>query len=239
GLVIGNQGQHFCVGANIFAVAVGAQQGEFEQIDAAISKMQGVMQSMRYSPKPVVAAPFGMVLGGGCEVVMAASRIVASAETYIGLGEFGGGLLPAGGGCEEIVRRVVSPPMQTKDVSVLPFLQQAFEQIGMAKVATSAAEARQMKILGDNDRVIANQDYLLAEAKKTVLGMVRDGYRPPAPRKVYAAGRDAYAALQVVLYQMNEAGWASDHDRLIGKKIGYVLCGGDLSAPTWVDEQYI
>jgi 3-hydroxyacyl-CoA dehydrogenase len=96
-----------------------------------------------------------------------------------------------------------------------------------------------MKFLGENDRIIVNQDHLLAEAKKTVLDMVRDGYRPPAPAKVYAAGRDAYAALQLALYQMNEAGWASDYDRLVGKKIGYVMCGGDLSAPTWVDEQYI
>jgi 3-hydroxyacyl-CoA dehydrogenase len=239
GMVIGNQGVHFCAGANLFAIAVGSQQGEFEQIDAVVSKMQDILMSMRYSPKPVVAAPFGMVLAGGCEVIMAASRIVAAAESYIGLIEFGVGLLPAGGGTKELVRRVISPPMKIKDAQVLPFLQQAFEQIGLAKVATSAAEARAMKFLGESDRIIVNQDHLLAEAKKTVLDMVRDGYRPPAPAKVYAAGRDAYAALQLALYQMNEAGWASDYDRLVGKKIGYVMCGGDLSAPTWVDEQYI
>jgi 3-hydroxyacyl-CoA dehydrogenase len=239
GLVIGNQGEHFCAGANIFVIAVGAQQGEFEQIDAAVRKMHKIMQGMRYSLKPVVAAPFGMTLAGGCEVVMAASRVVAAAETYIGLIEVGVGLVPAGGGCKEIVRRVISPPMQTKDAQVLSFLQQAFEQIGLAKVASSAAEARQMKIFGERDRIVVNQDHLLSEAKEMVLDMVRDGYRPPAPQKLYAAGRDAYAALQIALYQMREAGWASEHDVLIGKKLGYILCGGELSAPTWVDEQYI
>ncbi len=239
GLVIGNQGNHFCAGANIFMVAMASQQGQFDQIDDLVIKMHRIMQGMRYSPKPVVAAPFGMVLGGGCEVVMAASRAVASAETYIGLVEFGVGLVPAGGGCKEMLRRVVSPPMKTDDAQVLPFLQQAFEQIGLAKVATSAAEARQMKILDDRDRVVVNQDYLLHEAKQEVLSMVHKGYRPPAPAKVYAAGRDAYAALKLALYQMNEGGYATDHDVTIGTKLGYILTGGELSAPTWVDEDYI
>ena len=170
---------------------------------------------------------------------MAASRVVAAAETYIGLVEVGVGIVPAGGGCKEMVRRIISPPMKTKDAQVLPFLQQTFEQVGLAKVATSAAEARQMKILTDRDRIVVNQDYLLAEAKQTVLDMVLEGYRAPAPEKIYAAGRDAYAALQLALYQMHEAGYASDHDVLIGKQLGYALCGGELSAPTWVDEQYI
>ena len=239
GLVIGNQGDHFCVGANVFVVAVAAQQDMFDQIDTAVRKMHRVVQGMRYSPKPIVAAPFGMVLGGGCEVVMASSRVVAAAETYIGQVEGGVGLVPAGGGCKEFVRRVITPPMKTPNVSVLPFLQQAFEQIGLAKVATSAAQARQMKILTDCDRIVVNQDYLLSEAKQTVLDMVRNGYRAPAPQKIYAAGRDAYAALQLALYGMHEAGWASEHDVLINKKLGYILCGGELSAPTWVDEGYI
>ncbi len=239
GLVIGNQGEHFCAGANIFMVAVAAQQGQFDDIDALVRKMHRLMQGLRYAPKPVVAAPFGMVLGGGCEVVLAASRVVAAAETYIGLVEVGVGLVPAGGGCKEMLRRIVSPPMRTKNVQVLPFLQQAFEQIGLAKVATSAAEARQMKILGPCDRVVVNRDYLLAEAKREVLDLARQGYRPPAPAKVYAAGRDAYAALLIALDQMREAGYATEHDVVIGKKLAYILTGGELSAPTWVDEQYI
>jgi 3-hydroxyacyl-CoA dehydrogenase len=239
GMVIGNQGEHFCAGANIFMIAVAAQQQQFDQIDELIRKMQGIMQQMRYSPKPIVAAPFGMVLGGGCEVVLAAPRVVAAAETYIGLVEVGVGLVPAGGGCKEMVRRIISPPMRTPNAQVLAFLQQAFEQIGLAQVATSAAEARQKKILSPCDRVVVNQDYLLSEAKQAVLDMVRDGYRPPVPRDVYAAGRDAYAALQIAVYQMNEGGYASDHDRLIGEKLGNILCGGQLSADQWVDEQWI
>jgi 3-hydroxyacyl-CoA dehydrogenase len=238
GLVIGNQGERFCAGANIFVIAMGAQQGQFDLIDAAVRKMQGIMQAMRYSPKPVVAAPFGVVLAGGCEVVMAASRVVAAAETYIGLVEVGVGLIPAGGGCKETVRRVITPPIKTPHAQVLAFLQQAFEQVGLAKVATSAAEAREMKILSECDRIVINQDYLLAEAKQTVLDLVRDGYRPPAPQKLYAAGRDAYAALKMALYQMHQGGYASDHDVVIGEKLGFILCGGELSAPTWVDEQY-
>jgi 3-hydroxyacyl-CoA dehydrogenase len=217
---------------------VGAQQGEFDAIDETIRKMQGIMQAMRYSPKPVVAAPFGMALAGGCEVVMAASRVVAAAETYIGLIELGVGLIPGGGGCKEMVRRVISPPMKTPDAHVLPFLQRAFEQIGLVKVATSAAEAREMGIFTDCDRIVVNKDHLLAEAKQTVLDMVRNGYRPPVPQKLYAAGRDAYAALQMALFQMGEGGYASEHDVLIGKRLGYVLTGGELSAPTWVDEQH-
>jgi 3-hydroxyacyl-CoA dehydrogenase len=239
GLVIGNQGRHFCAGANIFSMVVAAQQEEFETIDKMVRQMHGIMMGMRYSPKPVVVAPFGMVLGGGCEVVMAASRVVAAAESYIGLVEVGVGVIPGGCGTKEMIRRVISPPMKTRDAQVLPFLQQAFEQIGLAKVSTSAAEAREMKILTDCDRIVVNQDYLLAEAKQTVLDLVRDGYRPPVPEQVYAAGRDAYAALVIALHQMHGGGYASDHDVVIGKKLGYVLTGGELSAPTWVDEQVI
>jgi 3-hydroxyacyl-CoA dehydrogenase len=238
GMVIGNQGEHFCAGANIFVMAVGAQQGQFDMIDAAVRKMHGIMLGMRYSPKPVVAAPFGIVLAGGCEVVLAASRVVAAAETYIGLVEVGVGLVPGGAGCKEIVRRVITPPMKTPNAQVLPFLQQAFEQIGLAKVATSAAEAREMKLLSDCDRIVVNQDYLLAEAKQMVLDMARDGYRPPPPQKLYAAGRDAYAAVLMVLYQMREGGYASEHDVVIGEKLGLILCGGEFSAATWVDEQH-
>ncbi|HSB88928.1 MAG TPA: enoyl-CoA hydratase/isomerase family protein, partial [Anaerolineales bacterium] len=238
GLVIGNDGKHFSVGANIFTIAVAAQQGETDLIDAAIRKMQGLLQSIRFAPKPVVVAPFGMALGGGCELIMAAPRVVASCETYAGLVEVGVGLIPAGTGSKEIARRIISSAMQTPNALVLPALQQAFEQVGLAKVATSAAEARQMHILGERDRIVMNQDHLLAEAKREVLAMVNAGYRPAAPARLYAAGRDAYAALQVALFQMREGHYASEHDVRVGRQLGYVLCGGDLSEGTWVDEDY-
>jgi 3-hydroxyacyl-CoA dehydrogenase len=238
GLVIGNEGKHFSVGANIFAIAVAAQQGEFEVLDGAIRKMQGLLQAIRFAPKPVVAAPFGMTLGGGCELVMAAPRVVASAETYIGLVEVGVGLIPAGTGSKEIARRVISSAMRVPNTSPLAALQQAFEQVGLAKVATSAAEARQMRILGDQDRIVMNPDHLLAEAKREVLAMVAAGYRPANPARVYAAGRDAFAALEVALFQMQEGRYASAHDIRIGRELGYVLCGGDLSEGQWVDETH-
>jgi 3-hydroxyacyl-CoA dehydrogenase len=161
---------------------------------------------------------------------------VASAETYIGLVEVGVGLIPAGTGSKEIARRIISAAMQVPNSLVLPALQQAFEQIGLAKVAASAAEARQMRILGDRDRIVMNQDHLLAEAKREVLSMAESGYRPPTPARIYAAGRDAYAALQVALFQMQEGRFASEHDIRIGRELGYVLCGGELSEGQWVDE---
>jgi 3-hydroxyacyl-CoA dehydrogenase len=238
GMVIGNQGRHYCAGANIFTIAVAAQQGDFDLIDAGLHKMQGLLQSIRFSPKPVVAAPFGMTLGGGCELVMAASRVVASAETYIGLVEMGVGVIPAGTGTKEIVRRVITPPMRTPNALVIPFLQQAFEQIGLAKVAASAEEARKMKILSERDLVVVNQDHLLSEAKKAVLELAPT-YRPPLPERVYAAGRDALAALQVGLFQLRDGGYATEHDVRVGRELATVLCGGDLSAGEWVSEEVI
>ena len=237
-LVIGNQGKHFCAGANIFAIAVAAQQGDFEVIDGAIRKMQGLLQSIRYATKPVVAAPFGMTLGGGCEVVMASSRVVAAAETYIGLVEVGVGLIPAGTGSKEVVRRIISPAMETPNAQPLGFLQQAFEQVGLAKVAASAVEARSMRYLTDRDRIVVHPDHLLAEAKREALAMAEAGYRAPDPPKLFAAGRDAFAALQVALDQMREGGYASEHDARIGVRLGRVLCGGELSAAQWVSEEY-
>ncbi len=237
-MVIGNQGKHFCAGANIFAIAVAAQQEEYGLIDAAIEKMQGLLQAIRYAPKPVVVAPFGMTLGGGCEVVLAASRVVAAAESYIGLVEVGVGLIPAGTGSKEVVRRIVSGPMATPNAQVLGFLQQAFEQVGLGKVATSAVEAREMHYLRQADRIVMNPEHLLAEAKREALALAESGYRPPDRPRLYAAGRDAYAALLVALDQLKEGGYASEHDALVGTRLGYVLCGGDLSAAQWVSEDH-
>ena len=194
---------------------------------------------MRYFHKPVVAAPAGLALGGGCEITMHASRAVAAAELYIGLVEVGAGVIPAGGGTKEIVRRIVNPPMRTKDAQVLAFMQRAFEQIGMAKVATSAEEARAWGILTPADRVVMNRDHLIAEAKREVLHMLESGWHPPIPEKVYAAGRDVLAALQVAIYTMREGGYITEYEAHIANKLAYVLTGGDLSKPQWVSEQYI
>lgn len=239
GLVIGNDGQNFSAGANLFMVLMAARMGAWDQLGEAVRKMQNINMRMRYFPRPVVTAPAGLALGGGSEVLMHGSRVVAAAELYAGLVEIGVGVIPAGGGTKEIVRRLVNPAMRTQNVDPLPFLQRAFEQIGLAKVATSAEEARQMGLLGPADRVVMNRDLLLSEAKKEVLHLASSGYRPPQPEKIYAAGRDALAALRVGIYMMKEAKYITEHEWLIANKLAYILTGGELSQPAWVDEQYI
>ena len=154
GLVVTTQADNFSAGANLFMVVIAAQQGMWDNLDQAIRKLQGLNMRMRYSPKPIVVAPMGFALGGGCEITMHASRVVASSETYIELVETGAGVIPAGGGTKEILRRIINPPMKTENAEVLPFLQRAFLQIGQAKVATSAEEARQMAILNSQDRIV-------------------------------------------------------------------------------------
>ncbi len=239
GLVIGNEADNFSAGANLFMVVVAAQQGMWDTLDEAVRKLQSLNMRMRYFPKPVVVAPAGLALGGGCEVTMHASRAVAAAETYIGLVELGAGVIPAGGGTKEIMRRVINPPMKTENAEVLPFLQRAFLQIGQAKVATSAWEARDMGILSPQDRIVLNRDHLLTEAKKEVLCMVDAGYTPPAPERIYAAGRDMRGALLVGAWMFAEGGYISEYDNLVANKLAHVLAGGELSKPTWVSEQYI
>ncbi len=240
GMVLGNQGEAFCAGANVMTVYLAAEEKQWEQIDQIGKRLQDFTMAMRYSPKPIVTAPFGYTLGGGCEMAMAGSRVVAHAESYVGQVEVGVGLLPAAGGCKELLRRIVSPAMQTPNADPLPFLQRVFELIGMAKVATSAEEARQMGFFGPADRVVMNRDQLIAEAKRTVLTMVAEGYRPPIRGKIiYAAGERMLAVLRLAIYSMVQGKYISDYDAHIGGKIAYVLCGGSLTSPTWVDEQYI
>jgi len=239
GLVIGNQAENFSAGANIFIAVMSAQNEDWDLIDSLVKNGQNLHMRIRHFPKPIVVAPAGLALGGGAEITMHASRVVAAGELYIGLVEVGVGVIPAWGGTKEMLRRIVNPPMRTQDSEALPFLQRVFEQIGFAKVATSAEEARQFSILSDVDRIVMNRDLLIAEAKREVLHMVQTGYHPPTPEKIYAAGRDALAALRVVVYNLREGKYISDHDQLIAEKIGNVMTGGELSSPTWVTEQYI
>jgi 3-hydroxyacyl-CoA dehydrogenase len=239
GLVVSTQAENFSAGANLFMIVVAAQQGMWDNLDQAIHKLQGLNMRMRYSPKPIVVAPMGLVLGGGCEIAMHASRVVASAETYIGLVETGAGVIPAGGGTKEMLRRMINPPMKTENAEVLPFLQRAFLQIGQAKVATSAEEARQMAILNRQDRIVLNRDHLLTEAKREVLYMMNAGYHPPAPESIYVAGRDMLGALRVGAFMFKEGKYISEYDHHVASKLAYVMCGGELTRPQWVSEQYI
>ncbi|GJQ35776.1 MAG: 3-hydroxyacyl-CoA dehydrogenase [Anaerolineaceae bacterium] len=239
GLVIGNEGEHFSAGANLFMVVVAAQQGMWDQLELAVRKLQDMNMRMRYSPKPIVVAPVGYAFGGGCEITMHASRIVAASETYIGLVELGAGVIPAGAGTKEIMRRIINPAMKTENAEAFPFIQRAFLQIGQAKVATSAEEARTMGILGPQDRVVINRDHLLTEAKNEVLHMISSGYKPPAPELIYAPGRDMYGAMKIGAWSFREGKYISDYDAHIASKLAYVMAGGCLSKPTWVSEGYI
>ncbi len=238
GMVVGNQGDYFSAGANLFVLMMGAMGGQWDQVEQMLTAGQDTFMKMRYSPKPIVTAPFNIAVGGGCESTMHGSRIVAHAELYIGLVEFGVGVIPAWGGTKEMVRRVITPAMSIPNADPIPPLQKAFETIALAKISTSAMDARAMGFLSASDRIVMNKDHQIAEAKKTVLQMVASGYAPPARAKLYAAGRDAKAALQLGVYSLREAGYASAHDAKIAGKLAYALCGGDLTAPTWVDEQY-
>ncbi|MGD2057311.1 MAG: 3-hydroxyacyl-CoA dehydrogenase/enoyl-CoA hydratase family protein [Anaerolineales bacterium] len=238
-LVIGNEGQHFSAGANIALIWIAAQQEAFDQISDLVHGMQQTLMRMRYFRKPVVAAPHGMVLGGGAEVCMAASRRVAAAETFIGLVEMGVGVIPAGSGTKEMIRRVVNPVMRIENADPISVMQKIFEQIAMAKVATGAWEAFEMGFFQPGDRIIMKKEHLLGEAKRSALAMVKEGYKPPYRERVYAAGRDVLAALRAAVWGLREAGWATEHDSVIANKLGWVLCGGDITEPEWVPEEYI
>jgi 3-hydroxyacyl-CoA dehydrogenase len=240
GLVIGNEAENFCAGgANIMMVVMAAQMGLWDQLESSVKKMQDMNMRSRYFPKPVVVAPAGVTLGGGLEITMYSSRVVALSELYTGATEFAVGVIPAGGGTKEMLRRIVNPAMKTESAEALPFLQRVFMQIGLAKVSMSAEEARQMGIIGPSDRVVMNKDILLAEAKKEVLHMAATGYHPPLPEKVYAAGRDALGALRVAIHMMTEGKYITEYESHMAGKLAVVMTGGELSRPTWVDEQYI
>ncbi|MCJ7678989.1 MAG: 3-hydroxyacyl-CoA dehydrogenase/enoyl-CoA hydratase family protein [Anaerolineales bacterium] len=239
-LVIGNEGKHFCAGANVFVMWMASQQGDFDQVDTMIRALQGILMRVRYFPKPIVAAPFGMVLGGGAEVSMACSRRVAAAETFIGLVETGSvGVIPAGTGTKEMLRRVVNPVMRIPSADPISVMQKVFEQIATAKVATGAQEAFEFGFFGPGDRIVMNRDHLLAEAKRSALALVAEGYHPPAPEMIYAAGRDVLAALRAAIWGLEQAGWATKHDAVVAGKLAWLMCGGDLTEPTWVPEQYM
>ncbi len=241
GLVIGNEGGDFSVGANLANLAAGIEASAFNEIEKSVAAMQDAFQAIRFCAKPVITAPFGRTLGGGCEAAMAGSKMVAASETYIGLVEVGVGLLPGAGGCKELVRRVLSKAVQDggQFTDPVPALQKVLENIGMAKVSTSAANAREMGYLTANDDVVMSRDFQIAAAKKAVLDLAADGYVPPIDgANCYAAGRPALATLKTGLFLMAQAGWASEYDKHVAEKVAHVICGGELTAGQWASEQY-
>jgi 3-hydroxyacyl-CoA dehydrogenase len=241
GLVVGNQGPNFCVGANIMLMLMEAQEENWDELDMMARVFQNATMSLRYSPKPVVVAPFQMVFGGGCEMVLHADRVRAAAETYIGLVEVGVGIIPAGGGTKEmLVRTMDLIPQGADDADPFPFVKRAFETIALAKVATSAEEARAMGFLSGDDSISMNADRLIADAKKEVLALAASGYVAPQQRTdVLALGNTALATLKLGIHQMKRAGYISDHDAEIGTQLARILTGGDLNHPTRVSEQYL
>jgi 3-hydroxyacyl-CoA dehydrogenase len=241
GLVIGNQGANFCVGANIMLMLMEAQEENWEELDMMSRVFQTATMSLRYSPKPVVVAPFQMVFGGGCEMVLHADRVRAAAETYIGLVEVGVGIIPGGGGTKEMLVRMLDLiPKGADDADPFPFVKRAFETMALAKVATSAEEARALGFLLAEDSISMNQDRLIADAKKEVLALAATGYVAPQPRTdILALGNPALATLKLGIHQMKRAGYISDHDAEIGTQLARILTGGDLNHPTRVSEQYL
>lgn len=239
GLVIGNQGTNFSVGANIGMIFMMAVEQEYDELNMAIKMFQDTMMRCRYSSIPVIVAPHGMTLGGGCEMSMHADRVVAAAETYIGLVEFGVGVIPGGGGSKEMTVRA-SDLFHKNDVE-LNVLQEYFLTIGMAKVATSAYEAFDYGILQKGkDIVVVNRDRQIAVAKQVALQMAEQGYTQPIQRKdIKVLGKQALGMFLVGTDQMQAGKYISEHDRKIANKLAYVMAGGDLSEPTLVSEQYL
>ena len=244
--VITNDAPHFSVGANIMLLLMAVQEEDWDEIDLMIRGFQNMTQAIKFSPKPVVVAPFGMTLGGGCEVSLHAFVRQPHAELYMGLVEVGVGLLPGGGGCKEMTLRAVDAASSIRkdgrgeSVELMEAMKKAFETIGMAKVSTSAAEARALGLLNDTDLVTMNRDRLLADAKACALENARLGYKAPVPRTdIPAPGENILATLKLGVHLMRQAEYISDHDQKIGNKVAEVLCGGAVSPGTSVSEQYL
>jgi len=247
GLVIANHADNFSVGANLALVLFTAQEEEWDDLEWAIKSLQDALMKLKYLDKPVVAAPAGMALGGGCEICLAADRVRYAAETYMGLVEVGVGLLPAGGGTKELLVRntehlfeVPKGGLYPKQIELMPFVARAFETIATAKVATSGPEAVKLGYLKKTDLMTVNRDYLIQDAKNTVLAMNIEGYRPPRPlTAIRVAGENTFAMIKLGLWTMRQSNFITDHDVTVSTKVAYVLCGGNVQADTMVSEQYL
>ena len=247
GLVIANHGGNFSAGANLPLILFTAQEEEWDDLDWMIKVFQDSFMKLKYLDKPVVAAPAGLALGGGCEICLASDRVRFAAETYMGLVEAGVGLVPAGGGTKELFIRntdhlfeVKRGGLYPKQIEMMPFIARAFETIAMAKVATSGPEAISLGYLKDTDKMTVNRDYQIQDAKNTVLAMDMEGYTPPRPRDdLRVPGENTFAMIKLGLWTMHEQNYITDHDVTVSTKIGYILCGGEVQEGTVVTEQYL
>jgi 3-hydroxyacyl-CoA dehydrogenase len=238
GLIIGNEGENFSVGANIMLLLLGAQEGEWDEIAMSVRHFQNANMQLRYSPKPVVVAAHGMALGGGCEITMHGDKARAAAETYLGLVEVGVGLIPGGGGVKEMVLRAVDGALPDEDL--FPHIKKVSETIAMARVSSSAEEARDLGFLRATDHITMNRDRLIEDAKQTALAMVREGYDQPRPRTdIPVLGEPALAAIKAAVHMMIRGGFISEYDGHVARKLAYVITGGGLTRKTLVSEQYL
>jgi 3-hydroxyacyl-CoA dehydrogenase len=239
GLVIANEGANFSAGANVGLIFMFAVEQEYDELDMAIRMFQNTMMRCRYSSVPVIAAPHGLALGGGCELSLHSDKVVAAAETYTGLVELGVGLIPGGGGTKEFTLRA-SDEMHDGEPETIT-LKNRFLTIATAKVVTSAFEAYELGIYRKgHDEVSINQNRRIGEAKNAVIDMYNGGYNMPVPRKdIRVLGRSALGALYAGIHGMWRGKYATDHDVTVAKKLAYVMCGGDLSEQTLVSEQYL
>lgn len=238
GLVVANEGRHFCVGANVMLLLMEAQEEEWDEIDLIISQFQNAMLTLKRLEKPVVAAPHQMTLGGGVEACLPADKIIFSAETYFGLVETGVGLIPAGGGCKEMALRS-SQIVGKTNPDLQSYVNSYFETIAMAKVSMSGHDTKRLGYMGPNDSVVINPDRRIHEAKMAVLEMDRAGYVPREEERIRVVGEPGKSVLQLAAYTMQLGGYISDHDRLIANKLAHVLAGGNVPANSLVSEQYM
>lgn len=237
GLVIGNQGRNFCVGANLALMLMEAQDYNFFELDMVVRQFQEMSMNIKYSEKPVVTAPFNMTLGGGAEVSLPAAAIQASTETYMGLVEFGVGLIPGGGGTKELYLKQLRDLPEGIDFNLSKIANDVFEKVAMAKVSTSAAEAKEIGFLDNHDDISVNPDHLLYDAKQKVLSLARNNYQAPAREKIPVVGDAGYAAMLLGAKSLQYGGYASEHDVKIAEKLAYVLSGGRIKEGTLIDEQ--
>jgi 3-hydroxyacyl-CoA dehydrogenase len=250
--VITNDAANFSVGANLMLLLMSAQEEEWDEVDLAIRQFQAMTQAIKFSPKPVVVAPFGMTLGGGAEMTLHAPARQPHAELYIGLVEVGVGLLPGGGGCKEMLLRAVDGATALRQgtrpsagnlvdsIELLETMKKAFEMIATAKVATSASEARAYGFLSDSDVITMNRDRVLSDAKARTLELLRGGYQAPVPRtNVPAPGENLLATLKMGVYLMRQGEFITEYEVKLANKICEVLCGGNITPGTSVSEQYL
>ncbi len=238
-MVIANQAPNFSVGANLMLLLISAQEEEWDDIHFAVSQFQRVNMAVKYAPRPVVVAPQGMALGGGCEIGLHGAKIHAAAEAYIGLVETGVGLIPGGGGTKEMMIRANENSAGGESLDLFHALKPVFENIAMAKVSTSAEEAKSLGYLRRSDLIALNRDRLVADAKETALALARTGYHPPAPAQIRVLGEEMLAAAKLAIHMMLRGDYITDYDAVVSRKLANVLAGGGLSSPQTVSEQYV